>query len=518
MDKAGTALLALDIGTTHCKAGLFILEGSELRVGEVSKQATSPRRSPTGYAYYDPEELWHTVLAAIRTVIRQAGSGQVQAVGIASMAETGLLVDRSTGQPRSPVLPWFDSVATRYREISGRLETEADRLDRFRRTGIRPSFKCSLGKILWLRSQDASLLKDSLWLSAADYVAFRLSGGLGTDFSLAGRTYAFRIDQKAWDEEWLDRFELSPDLFPPALPSGLPVGGCLPEFYPGAGLLEGTPVAVCGHDHVCAAFGAGAALPGQVFDSMGTAETLIGMVDQLELGEKAYASGLAYGCHVSRDRYYWLGGLSASGGSVEWLRAVLGDQPLSYPEMESLAAQSPPGPTGILYFPYLAGSGTPHPDPRVKGAFIGLEAGHTRADLVKAVMEGTAFEMEYIRRAAAGAIGEDQDLILAAGGGTRSRTWMQIKADVSGCPYQVSAMPEAALLGAALLAGTGAGIFPGEPSALDARPHLDIEVFSPDSDRHRAYLALFERGYLPLQSPLRAYGHQWDQAEYDISL
>jgi xylulokinase len=506
MDERGPAVLAVDIGTTHCKAGLFVLEGKSLRIAGIDGQAMHPLKSSSSYSFFDPAELWQTVQAAIRAVSRLVAPRQIVSVGIASMAETGLLVDRVGGEPRSPMLPWYDSVAACYEDLSRPLVDHRSQVERFTRSGIRPSFKASLAKILWLRSQDESLVQGSTWLSAADFVAYRLTGSMGTDYSLAGRTYAFRIDRKTWDGEWLGQFGLSSRLFPRPLPSGVPVGECQPSPAEALGLLAGTPVAICGHDHVCAAFAAGACAPGRVFDSMGTAETLIGVMAGRELGEQEYASRLAYGCHVLEGRYYWLGGLSASGGSVEWLRSLLGDSPLSYPEIESLAMKASPEPTGILYFPYLAGSGTPHPDPQVKGAFIGLKTRHTRADIVKAILEGTAFEMEYIRRQAVEANGRIWDPILAAGGGTRNRIWMQIKADVSGCRFEVPAMPEATLLGAALLAGIGAGVFADETTALAARPRQEVEIYSPQPDRHQAYRALFERGYLVLQEPLRAFG------------
>jgi xylulokinase len=482
---------------------LFVEEEEGLHLAGASSRPTTTRRAPAGYFYYDPEELWQTVAVVIREIVLPAGVSRIAAVGIASMAETGLFVDRWSGAPRSVLLPWFDTSATLYPQLSRRLADSRARTRRFSRTGIRPSFKNSLAKILWLRAQDESLAEGTVWLSAADYIAFRLSGQMSTDYSLAGRTFAFRIDQKTWDEDWLQEFGLGSELFPRLMQSGAPVGVCGRESASQTGLAEGTPVSIAGHDHVCAAFAAGAIKPGLVFDSIGTAETLVGALDVRALGETEYQSGLAYGCHVSQGRFYWMGGLSASGGSVEWVRSILGDPPLAYPELESLAASAPAGPTGILYFPYLSGSGSPHSDPEVRGAFVGLEASHGRAALLKAVLEGTAYEMEFIRRAAEEAIGLKIEAIIAAGGGTRNRHWMQIKADVSGCRLEVPPMPEATLLGAALLAGLGSGVFADEQSALAARPVSTSETILPDASRNQAYRTIFEQGYLPLQAPLR---------------
>jgi sugar (pentulose or hexulose) kinase len=270
-------------------------------------------------------------------------------------------------------------------------------------------------------------------------------------------------------------------------------------------------VAISGHDHVCAALGVGAIAPGLVFDSMGTAETLVGaaIYDQARgPGEPEYRSGLTYGCHVVPGTYYWMGGLSASGGSVEWLRQLCGEPPLSYAALESLLNGITHRPSGILYFPYLAGSGAPHADPAARAAFVGLAATHGRAEMTQAVLEGTAYEMEVIRRAAERATGDRIERIIAAGGGTRNRHWLQIKADVSGCRFDVAAQPEAALLGAALAAGTGCGVYADATEAVAATAQPPAATILPDEARHGAYARLYEQGYLALQAPLRQVVHE----------
>ena len=498
-------ILAIDVGTTHCKAGLFALDGTVLKI------ATRPmvtQRAQAGETYFDPEALWDTASEVIRKVA--ASSGPIAAIGIASMAETGLLVDRRTGAARSFFVPWFDTAAQSQADLIRRL---SDPLERYLKTGLRASFKCSLAKVLWLRARDESLLKGAIWLSAADYIAYRMTGKFGTDCSLAGYTFAFRVDRRAWDSDWLREWRLSPDLFPPANPSGTPVGGVQSEAAAFLGLTANIPVAICGHDHVTAAFAMNVTSSGKVFDSMGTAETLLGALPERLLIEDDFRSGLIYGCHVAQGCGYWLGSLSASGGSVEWLRAQLSHKPLSYKEIDELLASARPEPTGILYFPYLVGSGPPHADPLMRGAFIGLSASHGRADLLKAVLEGTVYEVEFIRQAGEHITGQPIPALITAGGGTRNRAWLQIKADVSGCRIEASAEPEATLLGAALIAGIGSGLYASEAEAFNGLRPNPVEVFLPDSERHVAYRRLYEQGYLLLQKALRQHFNGKELAE-----
>jgi sugar (pentulose or hexulose) kinase len=499
-------ILAIDIGTTHCKAGLFAMDGTALKI------ATRPmvtHRAASGEAYFDPEGLWATAGLVIRKVADSAGL--IVAVGIASMAETGLLMDRQTGAARSFFVPWFDTAAQAQADL---LRRQSDPLERYLKTGLRASFKCSLAKVLWLRARDERLLDGAIWLSAADYIAYRLTGKFGTDPSLAGYTFAFRVDQRAWDTDWLREWHLSPDLFPPVNPSGTPVGGLLVDVAASLGLTAGTPVAICGHDHATAAFGMNGTSSGKVFNSMGTAETLLGALPERALTEDDFHSGLIYGCHVASGCGYWLGSLSASGGSIEWLRAQLSDKPLSYDEMDALLALARPQPTGILYFPYLVGSGPPHTDPFVRGALIGLSASHGRADLLKAVLEGTVYEVEFIRQAGERVTGQSIPTLVTAGGGTRNRPWLQIKADVSGCRIEASVEPEATLLGAALVAGIGSGVYTNESAAFDGLCLNPVEVFLPDVERHRIYRRLYEQGYLQLQDALR---HHFNEREEELT-
>ncbi len=243
---------------------------------------------------------------------------------------------------------------------------------------------------------------------------------------------------------------------------------------------------------------------------MGTAEALIGATERLPLDEGGFRSGLTFGILPVVDRWYWLGGLSASGGSLDWMRGVLGDPPLSYDELQALQERMDTTPGTIMYLPYLAGSGAPYPNPAARGAFIGLSANHTRGDLLKAVLEGTAYQMESIRRGAEGIAGRPIDAIVTAGGGTRNRRWLQIKADIYGARVSALNSVEATLFGTAIIAGVGCGIYRDTAEALAvvaSRPAVTIE---PDAGRHRLYAGIFEQQFKPWQQCLTGFQQRED--------
>jgi len=553
-------LIGIDLGTTHCKAGAFDHQGQALHIASREVQ-TQPGR--WGYAYYDPGGLWNTVLDLLGEVLQrtggQAGSGhahRLAGIGVAGMAETGLLIDRRTGAERIPFIPWFDPVASAQAE---QIRQAASAQDAFLHRGLRPSFKFPVMKLLWLKDTDPGLLNGAQWLSAADYIAYRLTGQVATDPSLASRTFALDLPTGQWDADWLRRLGLSESLFPPILAGGQPVGATLPglqDSHTGTSIPAGVPVTIAGHDHVCGAFAAyawaaatvppagpspadppaarlrgtgGLYLPGAtsgatdrqqiVFDSIGTAESLVGLFPARPLTEVDDRSGFAFGRHVRPGWMYWMGGLSSSGGSLEWLRTLLGAPPdgdprLTYADIDHLLAGIPEAPTGILYYPYLAGSGSPHSDSLARGALVGLSAAHTRSHLLRAALEGVCYEIEWMRRRAEEMLGTRLRRILAAGGGTRNRYWMQIKADVSGCEVDLLPQDETTLLGAALLAGLGAGAYrdeaelagqlrasAGEDAAINALLAAASQRYLPDPQRRQVYRRLYDNGFallLPL--------------------
>lgn len=491
-------LLGLDVGTSHCKAGLFDTRGTALAI---ATRETVAHLDDHGYYAYQPDEIWRTVRTCIREVTEQCQPLHIACVGISSFAEAGLMVDRTTGQPLSDFIPWFDRRSTPQAQF---LQTQANPLALFCNTGQHPNFKHSLAKLLWIARQEPHQRMEGIWLSAADYIAYRLTGSFATDPTLASRTLAYRIDTQSWDTDWIRHLGFRDSLFPTVLPSGHPCGTASGQAVRDLGLPDGIPVAVCGHDHICAAFAAGILNSGDALDSVGTAETLMGALQTRRLNEMDFHSGLAFGSHVIPRRNVWIGGLPAAGGSIEWLRRHLGHPPLSYEELQTLCHSAGQSPTGIFYFPYLSGAGAPSPNAALSASFIGISMTHHRGHVAKAVLEGCAYEMKSIQMAAESLLGQPLKGAVVTGGGTRFPFWLQVKADVQGIPLTIHPQSEATLLGAALLAGLGAGVYASPEEAVNSvqGERTPITVL-PAETIHTQYETLYRNGYVPMNQGLR---------------
>ncbi|OPA73412.1 carbohydrate kinase [Paenibacillus selenitireducens] len=489
--------IGIDIGTTNSKVGIVDAHG---RMVTLKSRPTVSHVHKEGFSYYEPEEIWGHIANMLQEVTSEVDASQITSIGITSMAESGVILHQVTGQPQSFFMPWFDTCSE---EQSDRIATGSDALERFTKTGLKISFKMGLSKILWIRDRDPEALKDGKWVSVSGYIAYRLTGVMACDYTLATRTFAFDMEKKAWDTDFIRHFGIDPDVFPQVVPSGTPLGS-VTAVGQALGLPPHVSVAIAGHDHVSAALAVGAIAPGDVYNSMGTAETLVGIVREQKLGEQEYQSGLGYGIHVVPGCYFWMGGNSASGGSVEWIRDIVGRDTLNYDTVKQEVESCEPGPTGILYYPYLAGCGAPTPDTHARASFIGLAKNHKRPQLLKAILEGTAYQQEYIRRRAEEITRQPIHHVRVIGGGARLEAWLRIKAAISGVEFLLPNIDEAALLGAAMVAAIGAQHYANASEAVSAvQQEGQLRRISYEEQEHEAYQQFFHHKFVPIQAQLR---------------
>ena len=494
-------LLGLDIGTTTIKAIVFDPYGQTLAQASIRTPTHYPQ---PGWAYYEPEELWQSTLSALRQVTDQvAQPGRIAGLAVASFAETGVGID-GAGQPTGPAIAWFDS---RTAAQATWLERTIGQERLFAITGIALEPIFGLCKWLWLRQHlPEQSARTRRWLNMADYIAFRLSGVAATDFSLASRTLWLDLHRRQWSDEVIRWTETPADLLAPLLPSGTHLGAILPAVAAATGLPATLQVAVGGHDHVCGALALGVVEPGDMLNSVGTAEAVFLPLRQAltdpEIGRQGYSQGV----HVG-GQYYIFGGLYTSGACVEWFRDQLaGGAP--YDTLFAEAAATPVGSLGAFFLPHLRLANPPHLDPQSRGAFIGLRADHQRGALFRALLEGLAFEVRNSLEPLLTHTGLDGlRHIDVTGGGTANELAVQIKASVLNHSLRVTGVREATALGAAILGGVGAGIYPDLPNAVRSLRFAYREI-GPEPAAASQYERAFRQVYQPLYAALRPLHHQ----------
>lgn len=479
MTTASLVLAGVDVGSSSVKSAVCTPDGQVL--------GTGTRPTPLGEA--DAGALVAAALAALADAVHAAGRPP-DAVGVTGMAETGVPLD-AHGAPAGPLLPWTDP---RGAGQAARLEETAGRGSLHAATGVRPSAKAPLATWRWLREHQPQVL-DAMhaWAGAADLVAHALTGKLATDPTLAQRTMAYDVHRGAWSGDLAALAGVRTAQLPPVRPSGDPAGTVTTAAARRVhGLRAGTPVAVAGHDHPVGAWAAGVRTAGAAADSMGTAEAVLTLADAPPDPARALARGMGFGRHVDGEHWYVLAGTGSCGALVEWCAGLLGlpDGPERPARFAELLAVAGPGPTGIVVEPYLRGRSAPDPDPGRTLAVHGLRADDGPARLALAVVEATAYQARWMAEEQAGLTGRRPHRAVLLGGPVAQPRWLRVKAAVS--PWQTAVLhqPLAPAVGAALLAGAGAGLCP--PAALPTR-----DAPRGSAQETTGYDAVYRREFLP---------------------
>lgn len=505
-------LLGIDVGTTHTKA-LIVDERGVTKA--FAAERTVIQALPDGGAVHDPGELWQSVVAVIRKALTQVTAGEVAAVAVASFGEAGVLID-AEGQPAGPVMAWYDQ---RPQEVGDRLTARLGRDFFYQTTGMPADAIFTVFKLAWMREQDPEAFgRGRRWLSIDGFVNQRLCGAQAMDLSQAARTLALDVRRGTWSLEIIEGIGLPP-LFPELKPSGMVLGRVSPQVARETMLPAGTPVVLGGHDHVCGSLAVGCTEPGCLLDSMGTAESLL-LLQRILPPSFSTGQMLRFGRHVVPDRFYCAAALPASGASLNWVLDTVGGvrednravrQAEDYRRMLIQAENRPPGARGVLFLPHLMGSGPPEWDAAATGAFLGLRPHHTTDDLYRAVIEGLSLEFRHVLREIERADGYVVRLVRATGGGARNPFWLKVKAAATGLPIQVPEILEATAMGAALLAGTGVGLYAGLDEAVQATLRI-AEVHEPDPALAPVYDGMFS-AYEEVRSALFAVNRrlEWSQ-------
>jgi xylulokinase len=334
-----------------------------------------------------------------------------------------------------------------------------------------------------------------------DYVRFRLTGARATDVTDASGTLMFDVVNRRWSAEMLQASDLRAEILPEVFESPEITGRVSRDGAAASGLQEGTPVVAGGGDQAAGAVGMGIVEPGNVSATIGTSGVVFAATSSPVVEPKGRIHTF---CHAVPGRWHVMGVTQGAGLSLRWFRDQFGGG-ASYDALMKEASTAPPGADGLLWAPYLMGERTPHLDPNARGALVGLTAQHTRAHVIRAILEGVAFSLRdtfTIFRE----LGLPVKSIRLGGGGARSGLWQQIQADIYGMPVELVAADEGAAYGAALLAGVGAGVWPSVDAACTASVHVAHRV-DPNAKNMAVMNARYEE-YRKLYPSLRGIGYR----------
>jgi xylulokinase len=481
-------LLAHDLGTTGNKATLFTDEGQLVRS---IVYAYDTHYFNGNWAEQNPDDWWRAVCDSTQEILNGLDAGAVAAVSFSGQMMGCVCVDRQ-GRPLRPGIIWADLRSTaEAAQIRRRMEPETF----YRVTGHRLSSSYSVTKLMWVKGNEPDVYRQThKTLCAKDYVVLKLTGAFVTDYSDAAGTTAYDIHKQQWSPEITAAAGLDAGKFPDIRRGDRVCGTVTAAAAQACGLPAGTPVVLGGGDGACAAVGTGSNRPGTGYCYIGTSAWFMLVSDAPSLDPLMRTVNWV---HIDPNCLMPNGTMQAAGGAMSWLKneicrqetgdaKALGINPYVLIDTEATAA--PVGANGLLFLPYLQGERCPHWDVNAKGCFVGIKSEHKREDVIRAVFEGVALNMNLILSILRSQMTVGEEIVLI-GGGAKSTVWRQIFADVFNMRLKIpNLLEEATSLGAAILAGKGVGLF--DDFDVHERFFNITSVVNPDLANHAKYARL----------------------------
>lgn len=436
--------LGIDIGTSSSKGVLVDETGCVRARAQVPHAMSLPR---PGWAEHDAESIWWTDFVALARELTSRASGPITAIGVSGIGPCFLPVD-GAGRPLRPaILYGVDTRAKReVAELTERFGAEAI----LARGGSALSSQAVGPKMLWVRRNEPEVWAETRrFLMASSFLVERLTGTYVLDHHSASQCDPlYDLAAEAWIRDWAD--EVAPGLeLPPLAWSDEVAGTVTPGAAEATGIAAGTPVAVGTIDAWAEALSVGVQAPGDTMLMYGTTIFIVSVTERVVPHPAMWATA-----GVSAGSRTFAAGMATSGALTGWFRGLVGDPP--FEELVAAASEAPAGSDGLVVLPYFAGERTPIYDPNARGLILGLTLRHGRAELYRALLEGTAYGVRHIAETMELA-GTSPKRIVAVGGGTKGNLWTRIVSDVTGLPQVIPNETIGAAYGDAMLAAMAVG-------------------------------------------------------------
>jgi len=491
-------LLGVDIGATGIKTGCFTPEG---RLAALAGRRNGPVPQPggePGWLVWDADAVWHAVCHCIRECLETVGdAARIRAVACTGFGADGVPIG-ADGALLYPFISSHDArTVPQCRELSERV---GDRRI-YEITGYHNYPINTLNRLLWLRQHEPGVLDRAHgWLQIQDYVAYKLSGAVSTECTIASTTMMLDLGKRSWSQEMLAAGGVDPDILPPISEAGTQIGEVTPAAAEATGLNAGTPVVTGGHDCEIAVLGAGAVRSDTFLDITGTWEILIATVNAFRPTDGQREAGLDYECHAVPGQWICQS-LMIAGGVVEWVREQFYRDHSGDAVYEAMLADAAQAAGGVYVLPSFVRGMGPAAKHKALGTVLGLTTATVRGQVVRATFEGLCFQLRQQVDALEAAAGVQAERLRVVGGGQKNPLWLQLKADATGLPVEITTNPEVTLLGVAILAGVGCGIYRDADDAM-RRIEFGIEAYEPVAKEHAALEDRYQAVYRPLAAAL----------------
>ena len=490
--------LGIDVGTGGTRALLVDDRG------RVTDSFAAPhldmRMERPLWAEQDPQNWWDAAIQAVRGVLasRKTDPAAIRGIGLSGQMHGLVLLD-SEGRVIRPSLIWCDQ----------RSQIQVDRINAalgvenvVAWTANPPITGFTLPKLLWVRDNEPeNYRRVHKVLLPKDYVRFRLTGDCATDVSDASGTGLFDVVNREWSAEMTAGLDIDPSVLPSAVESDRVTGAVSPGAAAETGLNEGTPVVGGAGDQAASAVGNGIVQAGIASCTLGTSGVVFAHMTAPLYDPRGRVHTF---CHAVPGAWHVMGVTQAAGLSLQWFRNTFAPGS-GYDSLMAEARRAAPGSEGLYWLPYLMGERTPHLDALARGVWVGITARHTRAEMIRSLLEGVSYSQKDCLNIIEG-MGVDVGFVRASGGGARSAFWRQLLADVLEKRVAVLEREEGSAYGAALLALAGTG-GSGSVEEVSRKTVREVGRYEPDpgtTGTYRQGHAVYRSLYPALKSVYRS--------------
>ncbi len=484
---AGEYIASIDVGTTGARCALIDLSG-KIAASEYCEYGAVYLKP--GWVEQDADEMIGVAMDACRATIVKSGVRPEQIAAIAASTQRSVTVPvYEDGRKVRLAISWQDSrTGAEVADMARLIDPE----EYYQISGMPMGTTWNITKMLWMRKHEPELYGKTHKFVQLQDATLRAFGAdkFYTDLGDMAFYGVWDVGRLAWSEKLCGLFDVTPEMFGTPIAPGTQVAEVTRQVAERTGFAAGTPVCVGAGDQNCAAVGMGSARSGMATASLGTGGLVMLSTDRRIPG----FGGMMVTNHAAPGMWEMEALSNAAAGAYRWFRDVVGTAEKqgeeaggrgAYDALNDLASAAEPGSRGLLFLPYLGSAATPRWNANARAAFVGMAFTHGRAEMTRAIMEGVALEVRDMLEGWFKA-GVDITTLRLGGGATKSALWNQIQADVYGRPVETLVTSETAVLGAAILAGVGAGLFKSVPEAVDRMVQVKDRV-EPNMQNHAVY-------------------------------
>ncbi len=488
-------LLGIDIGSTSIKAIIYNYQGEIVSMGRSRTNLYSREiENKVEELFWSPEDLWENVAQSIKDAMDKLSSSEkIVGIAVAGFGSDGVPIDEN-GECLYPFISWHDTRTIEQLNIFKKLVEEKEV---YQITGIKPWHFHTVMRNMWIKKYKPEIYRKIYkWVIVTDYVNYKLTGKLGTDYSEASTTLLFDQKKLNWSDRLFQRVGIDKEIYPTASKSSTYLGEVCREASKKTGLKPGIPVFLGGHDNMCSYFAANDGSGTSLVAVTGTFESIMLSEKEPFITDDGMENNLACEKSVIEDEYT-LWGSQYAGEVIEWFKSSFfsfmdpdTERKAVFDQLFKVIEETEAGSGGLFMLPHILGSITPVDDPKSRASFVGITAKTRIVDFLRATLEGINYQSLLICNVMEQVTMREISKIINIGGASYNKFWMQNRADIFGKIIEVPDINEATSLGAALLAGVGAGVY---KSHTDATMSINkkTRIYYPDNKKHKLYEKYF---------------------------